>query len=130
MPISYQYDSTTRILHVLPNGVVTIADIAAYADAALADKEVASGYVEVVYFDKVTEFAISYEASTALRDIFLRCIDKKSYIGSVLIGASNYHYGMARMFEMLAEDLLSEVRVFRESAEAMAWFQSTPAPAR
>ena len=51
--VEYQYDSSSKVIHVYPGERLSLKSIQEYFHKILADNTIEPGFIEVVHFDEV-----------------------------------------------------------------------------
>lgn len=119
MPVSYTYDATENTLECVARGVVAISEVVDFFDAATADDGVGDGAIEVVYLDEVTDFRFSYAEARVIPHKVLALRRAKGVRATVIVAASDLHFGMARMIQIMDSlaDPAYPVRIVRGAAQ-------------
>jgi hypothetical protein len=120
MPVYYQIDRATKTIRTRCVGPVTMAEVADHFRALEVDPDCPD------FADVLLDLS---EATTAPRRQQLRAVTNEigRIRGRVRFGAcafvacTNELYGMARMFQVFAEDLFRETNAFRSLDEAEVW---------
>jgi hypothetical protein len=118
MAISYRIDAVRKIVYTTIKGETTEEQLERHSHTIGSDPEIDTSFVELVYVDpsssaSVTRSAIRKSAGT---------LSVYPPIEKIAIAASqDVTFGLARMFEMLADESPIEIRVFRGEAEARSW---------
>lgn len=122
MPWHYRIDKELGTVFSEGYGVLTEADLKGHQDALLADTDFDPAYRQLYDFSEVTRLAVStaFINSLARRAVF--STDSKR----AFVAPSDVVFGSARAFEAWHGGLPSEVRVFRDSAEARRWLDLDP----
>ena len=99
MPIEYDYDEKSNILHGHPFGSVSTTDIVTYFKRVASDERISNGFIEIVHFEKVEDFIFSSEQAANIAMAYNEIREKKGISSTVFIGTSDMHYGIGRMFQ-------------------------------
>lgn len=117
MSVEYKYSKEKGVVYVYPGDILTIEDVQDYTRRIEFDADIPNNIIEVVDFSRTEKIAITYREAWQLRSIFAQLIELKKLKGSVLIGPTDTHFGMARMFATVVEGVL-DVQVVRNVKEA------------
>ena len=117
MPVDYKFDKEKGIVFVNPRETLLVEDVEEYTRRLEFDTEISDNFVEIVDFSKTKKIAISYREAWELRAIFANLVEKKKLRASILVGDTDLHFGMARMFATAVEGVL-DARVVRSVQEA------------
>ena len=116
MPVSYRYDSKTNVVLTRPTGVLTISDVRSYFSDVFRDPEIAPGFVEIVLFDDVKDFAFRYTESAVIMEAYSRFMLSRRCARTVFLARSPLGYGIARMLGSAFEGH-GDLRVVRSEDE-------------
>lgn len=122
MAISYEIDQERDVVLAHAEGALDLSDTLAHVAEVFGDERFRPGMHAV--FDMSQATLASFQANDVHR--LLGALETKPQsLGPgarwAIVAASELDFGVSRMFEMLAETLPIEVRVFSERAEAEAW---------
>ena len=121
MPVMYHIDSERHLVRGLATGVVTFAELVDHLMEEENDD--ALGLAEVIDARGATTDLTSEQVRTlvSMTDALVR----KGRFGALAIVTDNdVAFGMARMYEILAEPLPIEFGVFRTLGDAIAWLEA------
>lgn len=122
MPLTFEIDRARRIVRTVASGLVTYDDLARH----LADEERddAVGLAELIDGRGATTDITSDQvrALVAWTDALVR---KGRFGALALVTDSDLAFGMARMYQILAEPLPAQIGVFRTLGAAEAWLSAT-----
>jgi hypothetical protein len=116
MPVTYHYDLDAKAVLTHPTGVLTLREIGAYFEKVYRDPQVEPGFVEVVLFDDVGDFAFRYTEATVIKDAYSRFMLTKKCAGTVFIAQTPLGYGIARMLSTAFGEE-ADLRVVRNKKE-------------
>ena len=121
MAITYHLEGD--ILYTTIEGATGYADVKAYMDLVIAEPWFRPGMPSIVDCRQVKSlFSISDLRKTAAD---ARERPEMKVRGRVaVIATSNLIYGLLRMYEVFSEGGPSEMRVFRQPEEGLAWLKS------
>ena len=119
MPVKYDYDPESHILHARPYGKIAITDILGYFDAGAEDTDIPSGVIEVVHFDNVEDFLFSSDNAGTVPEKNKQLKDRKKIRGTIFVAGGDIQFGISRMFQILFEinDITENVIVVRTEDE-------------
>jgi hypothetical protein len=121
MGITYVVDHTRRRVLTRAEGMLTLVDIVAHADAQIRQRF--PSYQEL--FDATG--ATTDLTAEQIQAMVLRChqVFQKEPIGEIAVIATEpVVFGLARMYAILCEQVGVQVEVFRTVAEAEQWLDS------
>ena len=104
MTVEFLYDKESKVIHVHPGECLSLNSMKEYFHKILADKNIDTGFVEVIHFDEVKEFNYSSNEVFLINDLITELVDKKDDKGAVIVAKSDLQYGMARMLSIILED--------------------------
>ena len=116
MPVAYTYDPKTNIVRARPTGVISVSDIEDYFRRITEDPAVASGFLEIAYFDGVEDFAFRFSQAHRILHAYKAMVTVKSCSGTVFVASSPLAIGIARMLSAVGEEA-REMRVVRSEEE-------------
>ena len=117
MPIEYRIEVPLRTLFTRVFGVFTDADARGLVEDLRSDPDFDSSLNQLFDARGVTSLELS---GTCVREIAaVRMLGEGSRRAFVV--GSDVAFGMARMFEMLRDDALDQIRVFKNIEDARAW---------
>lgn len=120
MPISYEFDPNSGILHSYHSGRQTVAAVCNYFKEVTNNPTIKEGYIEVVHFADDVEFDFTSHTARIIPIHFAELKNKKDITATIFIGATQLQYGIARMMKNLhaVYDPADDVRVVRTPEEA------------
>ena len=119
MPISYRVDPARRRVETTITDEYTLADVEAYMDAVEADPAYAADFDRLIDLT-ATQTLLAPEEVRSLADI-VRGRPASPRSRRALVAAGDAQFGVARMFELYAEDAPVAYRTFRDRAAADDW---------
>jgi 2-hydroxychromene-2-carboxylate isomerase len=125
MPMTFTIDPAQRTVRTVASGLVTYDDLARHLDEEeLGD---AVGLAEVIDGRGATTDVTpdQVRALVARTDALLR---KGRFGALAIVTDSDFAFGMARMYQILAEPLPVQIGVFRTLGEATAWLSAVMEP--
>jgi hypothetical protein len=102
VPFTYYFDEGAGLIRSTATGVIQIADLLAYLENILADHEISPRFVEIVDFEGVVDFKISYSDTSPLGVIWRQYVEK-GCLGTVVYAPRDLTYGIARMMQAVIE---------------------------
>ena len=103
MPIRYEYDQDQNIVNTYPYGELTTLEIADYFIEMIKDDEIRIGFIELVNFENVENFLISYNEAEKIIKAYNALNEVKNVRATIFITERDFHYGMAHMLQTLHE---------------------------
>lgn len=130
MPITYEIDEANGWVKMVGSGVITDEEVLAYRQTLLADPRFRASMkvlsdmrgIERVHVTAGGIRRLVHEESSHTAELAARRL--------AIVTDSPVAYGMARMYQMLAENAGGAIQVFRRIEDAMAWLQATNAQDR
>jgi hypothetical protein len=130
MPITYEIDEANGWVWMVGSGVITDEEVLTYRQSLLADPRFRSSMkllsdmrgIERVEVTAGGIRRLVHEESSHASELAARRL--------AIVTDSPVAYGMARMYQMLAENTGGAIQVFRQIEEATAWLQSEAAEDR
>jgi hypothetical protein len=121
VPLTYTIDPARGLVLTTAAGVVTDADVLAHLDALAADPRLAAVTAELADARGVTDPAVTSPGlwQAVLREE--RAGPPLSARRLAIVAAADAVFGMARVYQQLADGSGTRVRVFRDMAAARAW---------
>lgn len=120
MPMTYRYDTETRIVHATATGIITTKDMIEYVSGIVEDPAIKSGFIEVADFETVKDFVMTYSELTPFPDLWGKYM-QKGCKASLIYAPTDLVYGTLRMAKTfieleneLAEDLFVVYRTKEE----------------
>lgn len=127
MPIDYTIHSAPGFVRTRFTGAVGDDEFVDLYRRLYADPDYALGTDEVADLREVEDLDLSAAALRRVEEL-----TRERYAGgeagfrTAIIAPRDQSYGIARMYEVFAEDGPENVRVFREPAEALEWLGLDP----
>jgi hypothetical protein len=123
MPIISNIDHERREIHAIAVGPVSYADVKDH----IAQERRGHGLPYREFIDARGSGPNISPAEVRRIVELLRDLSRESQLGrTAVLVSSDYAFGVARMFEMLLEDVF-ELRAFRDEQEARAWLAENAA---
>jgi len=120
MPITYEFDPNSRILHAYQSGRQTVSDVCDYFKKITHDPTITEGFLEVVHFADDVDFDFDSHTARIIPIRFSEMKKKKHIKVTIIIGRTQLQYGIARMMKNLHElyEPMDDIRVVRTPEEA------------
>jgi hypothetical protein len=123
MPVTYQIDKASGIIHTQCTGRVTLEEVIGHFQELERDPE-CPDHLDV-FLDLTHQATLPRPDELKEVSFELARVRPRVQFGSCAIVANrDALFGMLRMFEVLAEQAFRETRVFRDRSEAQAWLAS------
>jgi len=127
MPITYEIDDANGWVRMVGSGVITDEEVLTYRKRLLADPRFRPSMkllsdmrgIERVQVTAGGIRRLVHEESSHSADLAARRL--------AIVTDSPVAYGMARMYQMLAENVGGAIQVFRRIEDATAWLRSEAA---
>lgn len=115
MPIAYEFDPNSGILHSYHYGRLTASGYCEYFHQVIDDPTVTKGYIDVVHFAHDAVFDFTSHDARKIPIHYAELKSKKNITATIFIGATQLQYGIARMVKNLHEvfDPENDIRVVR-----------------
>ena len=124
MPVTFEIDPAQRIVRTLASGRVTYDDLARHL--AEEERDDALGLAEVIDGrGATTDLTPNQVRALVVRTDAL--VRKGRFGALAIVTDSDFAFGMARMYQLLAEPLPVQIGVFRTLDEATAWLSAVAA---
>ncbi len=123
MPISYRIDEEKGLVLTTATGALTDSDILQLKASLLADPRWKPGMRELSDVRAIDRLEVTTDGVTQM---MLQDTGAAAALASYRLAIVVSHqvvYGMARMYQMLTEHNVPNVRVFRDIEEAKRWLE-------
>jgi hypothetical protein len=119
MPITYEYNPSSNILHSYHSGRQTVSRICDFFLQVISDPTVKNGFIEVVHFADDIEFDLTGHTARKIPIYYSEMKNNKNLKATIFIAATQLQYGIARMMINLhgVFDPTHDVRVVRTPEE-------------
>jgi hypothetical protein len=120
MPITFNIDRNTRIIHTVCSGDVTLAEVLEHFQTLEKDTN-CPRHLHVL-LDMSEQTSVPGAGEIRAVGEAIRAIRKTVHFGMcAIVVQRDVLYGMARMLEVIAEQWFDETRVFRHVTAAEEW---------
>ena len=105
MPINYTYEPDKGIIRTEARGIISARDMCDYVTDIVGRVGIASGFIEIVYTEKVEDFLFRYSDTDTLRSLWPQFV-KKGCVYTIIHAPTDVGYGSMRMLQtvLLADD--------------------------
>lgn len=125
MAITYHFEGD--FLFTIIEGETSYQDVKAYLDALVVDPQFRPGMPGIIDCRRVKSLFSILDLRGTAADA--RARPQMQVPGrAAVLASSNIVYGLLRMYEVFNEGNPSEIRVFRQPGEAMAWLKPEDEP--
>ncbi len=119
MPIRYRIDLKQEIVYTTADGVLTDAELAENQDNLRKDPDFHPSFNRLADYRAVESFELT--GTDVRRLAGAKGITKSEGSRRAFVVSSDLAYGMARMFQILADDTPVTIEVFKDMTEARKW---------
>ena len=120
MPLRYKYDQDQNIVNTYAYGELSTLEIADYFIEMIKDDDIRMGFIELVHFEDVENFLISYNEAENILKAYNALNEEKNVRATIFVTERDLHYGMARMLQTLHENNNSGDNMFVVRTEEAA----------
>jgi hypothetical protein len=124
MPISYRIDPERNLVLTTASGILTDDDVLQHKAHLVQDPAFQPGMKELSDIRGIDRLEVTPAGVRAMVQQDERDGARVASHQLALVLSKDVAYGMARMYQTLAESKMGSVGVFRDAAEAIAWLQS------
>ncbi len=118
MPFDYEISSDGRRVDTTATGRITIDEIKDIMSRLSRDRGTSDGFIEVVDFGQTTSIDASFHSVCSAMISAAKALRQEGkHKGTVLIGPSDFQFGMAKMFAAAASEFI-RVDVVRSKEQA------------
>jgi hypothetical protein len=121
MPISYQIDEALGLVLTTATGVLSDTDILQHKTRVLEDPKWKPGMRELADARSIDRFEVTTAGVRRMTALDEHNAAALGSYGLAIVVAHDAAYGMARMYQVLTEHTIPNVRVFRDIDEAKRW---------
>jgi len=101
MPIHYKIDKGQVLIHAEVIGELTINETIKYFNRIQQDENIPNDAIEVVDFDKVTDFKILFSDMKIITQSYQSAKLGKNIAATIFVATTQVAYGIARMLQTL-----------------------------
>ncbi|MCM8527589.1 MAG: hypothetical protein NE327_13805 [Lentisphaeraceae bacterium] len=125
MAYSYEIFPSKQLVEIKIFGIDTEADVLERITKITSDEKWQPGFGVLMDMQEVEELRISFDESWNIKEVH-RLMEKMIGNCKMALVTQNPHvFGVARMWESLAEELNFEFRIFEEISAGRGWIQTT-----
>ncbi len=121
MPITYSIDPKLGVIFTTAWDVLTVEELFEHKRKLAADPDFKPGMVELSDVRQITELDVTPEGIGRFVAQDTISAEKLRDYKLAIIVSQEVVFGMARMYEMMTEQNVSNVAVFRDLEEAKTW---------
>ena len=126
MPIRMIIDKTTGVIRTTATGRVIGDDLVAYYHRLRSHPDFRSNLNEIFDLTDVTEANVDAADVRRLSGVTEEFTRRGVTVKVAIVAPRDLEFGLSRMYEMLQDQSLNDVRVFRDRAEAEGWIFAPP----
>ena len=121
MPISYRIDQQRNLVRTAASGILTDEDVLGHKRALMADPEFRAGMRELSDVRAIDELRVTPAGVRSMVALDGASAGKLAAYRLAIVASENATFGMARMYQLMTEENVQHVGVFRNLTEAAAW---------
>ena len=125
MTVTYQIDQAKRRIHTRCVGAVTLDEVMQHFADLVRDPDCPARLDVLLDLSEMTYLPTSSELTGVTTEV-ARVRPRVQFDGCAIIASRDALFGMARMFEVFAEDYFGATRVFRTLDEGTSWLELDP----
>ncbi len=122
MPVTYRIDQAKHRIHTRCIGPVAFDEVRQHFADLLLDPDCPERLDVLLDLSEMTSLPTSGQLSAVTTEI-ARVRPRVQFDGCAIIASQDALFGMARMFEVFAENYFGATRVFRTVAEGARWLE-------
>jgi hypothetical protein len=103
MAIEYNVSQNGLRIETFPKGLLNIQETNNYFDKIKNDKRIKQGAIEIVYFEHVTDFKISYVESQRITQSYQGAKTAQMISATIFVCETKLAYGIGRMLQTFHE---------------------------
>ena len=125
MTVTYQLDQAKRRIHTRCVGAVTLDEVLQHFADLVRDPDCPARLDVLLDLSEITSLPTSSQLTAVTTEI-ARVRPRVQFDGCAIIASRDALFGMARMFEVFAENHFGATRVFRTVDEGTRWLDIGP----
>ena len=125
MAVTYRIDQTKHRIHTRCIGPVTLDEVQQHFADLVRDPECPGRLDVLLDLSETTSLPTSSQLSAVTTEV-ARVRPRVQFDGCAIIASRDALFGMARMFEVFAENYFGATRVFRTIDEGTRWLELEP----
>lgn len=124
MPISYQIDEEHNLVLTTGSGVITDEDILQHKNRLLSDPNFKPGMRELSDLRGIERLDVTPDGVMKMVQHDETHAPEVTAHRLAIVASKDVVYGMARMYQSLTEQIVVNVRIFRDFEAARAWLEA------
>lgn len=128
MPIHYELDAPTRILHIIAVGSVDDDEMMKFTQSLIADESVPTDCCKLVDLCGLDESTVSAAVVRQAADLLSRHGLPAGDARVAMVAGRDFAFGLARMYQSYRSMAPERFRVFRDRREALSWLGASVPP--
>ena len=125
MTVTYQIHQAKRRIHTRSVGAVTLDEVLQHFADLVRDPDCPARLDVLLDLSEITSLPTSSQLTAVTTEI-ARVRPRVQFDGCAIIASRDALFGMARMFEVFAENYFGATRVFRTVDEGTRWLDIGP----
>ena len=125
MAVTYRIDQAKHRIHTRCIGAVTLDEVRQHFADLVRDPDCPGRLDVLLDLSETTSFPTSGQLSAVTTEV-ARIRPRVQFDGCAIIASQEALFGMARMFEVFAENYFGATRVFRSMDEGTRWLELAP----
>jgi hypothetical protein len=126
MSVTYQIDQAKHRIHTRCLGAVTLDEVVQHFAELMRDPDCPARLDVLLDLSEMTSLPTSSKLIGVTTEV-ARVRPRVEFDGCAIIATQDALFGMARMFEVFAENYFGATRVFRTIDEGTRWLELEPA---
>jgi hypothetical protein len=127
MPVIYQIDRAKQLVRTRCTGATTLDEVLQHFAVLVQDPECPDRLNVLLDLSEMTSLPASGQLRVVASEI-ARIVPRVQFLNCAIIAPNDALFGMARMFEVFAEQHFAATRVFRTREEGVIWLESPAVP--
>ena len=125
MTVTYQIDQAKRRIHTRCVGAVTLDEVLQHFADLVRDPDCPARLDVLLDLSEITSLPTGSQLTAVTTEV-ARVRPRVQFDGCAIIASRDALFGMARMFEVFAEQYFGATRVFRTVNEGTRWLELEP----
>jgi hypothetical protein len=125
MTVTYRIDQAKRRIHTRCVGAVTLDEVLQHFADLVRDPDCPGRLDVLLDLSETASLPTSYQLTAVTTEV-ARVRPRVRFDGCAIIATQDALFGMARMFEVFAENYFGATRVFRTMDEGTSWLELEP----
>jgi hypothetical protein len=125
MSVTYRIDQAKRRIHTRCVGAVTLDEVLQHFADLVRDPDCPGRLDVLLDLSETTSLPTSYQLTAVTTEV-ARVRPRVQFDGCAIIAMQDALFGMARMFEVFAENYFGATRVCRTMDEGIRWLELEP----